>query len=378
MYFFDLEDYATFFTSPKFTKHFTCYGYYNGKQSWLSDDGETRIIWDNTLTPKCWRLSGDSFSQVQVINTNPAQPPINSNWTVVGLSYNVASNQGQCVSVDELVMNVTKNNPTCTCDGSITIMGSGGVPPYQYSFDNGVTYNNSPFRNNICGGIQLTVMIKDSEGTVKSQLVQIPAQIQAVQYYITPVLISSTVISQTQPKNVVNEFELKVYPPLPNGVTMTVDFVVSGRFARTPAANSAIGTITPLMTKNGTNIPYSLDNTTNTQMANQNSGCQAYSWFVTNYEYKYNNFTITNTDVIRLQTTEYLMGTCQSTPPTINNQLSENDENSIGPLGYAQFASNSYLNCCQYSLIVNEVGYLNGSISNCPCCTIVYLKSLYE
>ena len=139
MYLFDLEDYATFFSSTNFSTHFNCSGFYNGKQSWMSDDNTVKIIWDNVLSPNCWRLSGESLSTVQVINTNPASPPINGNWVVVGRNYTVKANSGACAPVDALKMSITKNDPTCTCDGSITVFAQGGIPPYQYSYNNGIT-----------------------------------------------------------------------------------------------------------------------------------------------------------------------------------------------------------------------------------------------
>lgn len=375
MYFFDLEDYAT--TDRRIPLHFNCTGFYNGKQSWLSDDSTLRLIWNNTTTPNYWVLSGDSLGSIQVINTNPASPPINGNWTVIGGPYVVSANQGVCPLADELTMDVTKNNPTCTCDGSITVLGSGGVPPYQYSFNNGVTYGNSPFKTNICGDRQLTVMIRDSNGTVKSQLVQIPPQIESVEYDFSLELISSTEISASQPREILNEYAITVNPPLPNGVTVTFNLTSSARYLRSPSLNSATGTITPVVIKNGTTLTYT-DNTTTNTYSNPNPGCQSYSAYHTYYEYVYGNLTYTNTDVYVIKMTSYLLGSCQSSPSS-NQSLSETDENSLGPLGYAQQASNSYLNCCYYSLDLIQFLGQPSEISNCNCCSLGgYTKSLYE
>jgi hypothetical protein len=368
MYFFDLDKF-----------HFNCDGYYNSKQSWLSDDTQIKIIWDTTLTPNCWRFSSTTYYWFDtIINTNPATPPINGNWTWVGRDYEITATQGECPVTEELEMTVVKNNPSCECDANITVYGQGGQPPYQYSFDNGVTYGNSPFKNGLCGDLSLTVKIQDSIGTVVSQLVQIPPQTESVVYTFKFETLSTTVISQSQPAEILYEYGITVDPPLPNGVTITFSLNAIGRFTRTPSINSATGTITPLVIKNGVTLT-NINNTTNTSNSNPRSGCQNYTIFTTNYEYLYNNLTYTNTDVYVIKLTSYLLGSCQSSPSSTQS-LSENGENTLGPLGYGIGAANSYLNCCDY--VMDLVGILNTSteISNCDCCSLgaTYTKSLYE
>ena len=131
MYLFDLED---FFVPSKFSYHFNPDGTYNGKNSWLSDDLSVKIIWDTTLN--AWKLSGDTLGTTQVINTNPAYPPINGDWKVLGQAYIVKANSGICVPSTALSMVGNVTNPGCICDGSLSVTASGGVPPYQYSYNN--------------------------------------------------------------------------------------------------------------------------------------------------------------------------------------------------------------------------------------------------
>ena len=69
-----------FLNGTIFNKHFNPDGFFNGKNSWVSDDSTIKIIWDPTLT--AWKLSGDSLGTTQIINTNPAYPPINANWKI--------------------------------------------------------------------------------------------------------------------------------------------------------------------------------------------------------------------------------------------------------------------------------------------------------
>ena len=371
MYFFDLEDYAAFFRASDFTEHFNCNGYYNGKQSWLSDDGLTKIIWDNTMTPNCWSLSGDSFNTVKVINTNPAQPPINGNWTVVGLTYSVVSKEGDCPPPAELKMSVTKNNPTCTCNGSITILGSDGVPPYQYSFNNGVTYGNSPIINGLCGDIQLTVMIKDSEGMVKSQLVQMAPQQEQVTYTINLMDDGRETISNSSPNfSQKQKYTIQVTPALPNGVSITFALNVAGLFQRTPYSNSANSSLVSQIVKNGVNITNYTDNTTETTAPNTASSCQSYQLYRTNYEYNYTNLTFINSDVYEISVIYSHTLTCNNTP--VNNSLSVEDENSIGPLGFGVGSGVGYRNCCNSGWFSDTVtaSLTNTSINGCNCCDV--------
>jgi hypothetical protein len=368
MYFFDLEDYATFFTSPKFTQHFNCDGYYNGKQSWLSDDETVKIIWNNTTTPNYWSLSGSSLSTVQVINTNPASPPINGNWSVVGRPYIVTAVQGECPPPDALVMNITKNNPTCTCNGSLTVLGSGGVEPYQYSFNNGVTYSNSPFKSGLCGDLSLTVMIKDSAGTVVSQLVQMPAQEQPVTYTISRetldnVEVTDYVIRETN--------KLIITPPLPPGVTINFDAVFEGLLTRTPYDNSVIGTFNSYIKKNGTTISTFTDNTTNTTRPNTNSGCQSYLIYERNYNHTYTNLQITSGDDIEFVLEYGWEMNCNYQPSTQGSVLmGEENDSTLGPLGYGRSASRSYSSCCTGGIFTHSVYVTNYTKQGCSCCTL--------
>jgi hypothetical protein len=372
MYLFDLEDYATIYREPT---HFNCSGYYNGKQSWLSDDTTIKVIWDNTLTPNCWRLSGDSLGNTQIINTNPASPPINGNWTVVGASYFVTANKGACAPSTQLVMSVTKNNPTCECDASITVLAQGGKKPYQYSFDNGVTYVNSPIKTGLCGDLSLTVMTKDSLGVVVSQLVQIPPQEQIKTYVFRFEIVSSENIGGVQQST----YEVRINPPLPNGVTLNLGLKLTGRFARTPFINSATGTYNHQVKKNGVLITSFTDNTNETTMQNSNSGCQGYLVYLRNYEYLYSNLQITASDTIEIKVNTGVQLTCSNTPPTQSSVLmGEENDTTLGPLGYGRSAATTYMNCCS-SNITHYVDASSLTLDGCDCCVVGgYTKSLYE
>jgi hypothetical protein len=359
MYFFDIDKF-----------HFNCDGIYNGKQSWLSDDSDIKIIWDTTLTPNCWRFSSTTLYWLEtVINTNPASPPINGNWNWVGRNYRIDANEGECAEVEELSMIITKTDPSCECNANLTVYGQGGQPPYMYSFDNGVTYVNSPFKNGLCGDLSLTVKIRDTLNNIASQLVQIPAQQPSTSYVVKIDPISTELIGGIQQTTSV----VTITPPLPAGVTLNIGLKLTGRFSRTPFINSATGIYDHQVKKNGVLITSFTDNTIETTAQNTNPGCQGYLLYLRYYEYLYSNLQITASDTLEIKINTGAQLTCTNTPPA----MILNGENELGPLGFGMSAA-SYVSCCS----ANVVSYLDATtltLDGCDCCEVRgYTKSLYE
>ena len=130
-------------------------------QSWISDDYSVTITWDNINN--YWVVNG---IDVTVINTNPSYPPL-TGWQVLGVDGSVTVNEGECQNVNNLSLVATLNLKGCdyTCQNSIVLEGSGGVPPYQFSINGGATWSTSPIFQNLCNGLY-SPQIKDSNGTV--------------------------------------------------------------------------------------------------------------------------------------------------------------------------------------------------------------------
>jgi len=372
MYLFDLEN---FFTGDKFSYHFNPSGFYNGKNSWLSDDSTVKIIWDTTLN--AWKLSGDTLGTTQVINTNPNYPPINGNWTVLGQSYSVAANQGLCTSVNALKFTYNYNNPGCVCDGSINISASGGVPPYQYSFNNGVTYLSSPIITGLCGGI-FNMIVKDSEGTTVTNSVTLNNVETPVSYNANLNLSSSQPITSTSTEYT---FQVNINPPLPVGEQVTFDLNLLGSFGRTPYSGSATSTFSPQVIKNGVTI-VGTQNTTETTTQNTVAGCQGYLRYLTNYSYVYPALTMVSTDVYTIKIiTDYTLD-CEFLPFNYFGNYAldgNNNQSPIGPLSYGVKAA-AYQNCCNcgFDIPVGNSFISNVSISGCHCCSILVTRGLYE
>lgn len=102
-------------------------------------------------------------------------------------SVDLISETGCVINVDTIVneiyvkagQSVTFTEPTCNgaTDGSITISPYGGTLPYQFSIDNGVTWQPTPTFNNVGAG-NYTVITNDSQGcgdTIQITLTEPPA-----------------------------------------------------------------------------------------------------------------------------------------------------------------------------------------------------------
>jgi len=351
MYFFDIDKF-----------HFNCDGIYNGKQSWLSDDSDIKIIWDTTLTPNCWRFSSTTLYWLEtVINTNPASPPINGNWNWVGRNYRIDANEGECAEVEELSMIITKTDPSCECNANLTVYGQGGQPPYMYSFDNGVTYVNSPFKNGLCGDLSLTVKIRDTLNNIASQLVQIPAQQPSTSYQLR---IISTNRQQVTSRITRQSLTVTTEPALPAGVTITFDLNLMGVFRCSPYTNSANSVYTPLVKKNGTTMTYT-DNTTNSQTPRSDSPCQNLVFHNTNYQYTY-NLTYSLGDVYEISYDYGYTLTCDNPPPaTLEIPLTIDLEDYT-------------VSCCGADFNQLTHGVSGMVINGCSCCTVNSWEYFYN
>lgn len=155
-------------------------GYYNEQPSWLSNDNQYFMYW-NTGTTDQWVVSG--ITQGIIYNPNPSQPPL-SGWNYLGTAkVFVNAYSGSCNTIPPLSLQLSKNDSTCTNDGSIIVTPLGGLPPYSYSLDGGITTQVSPIFQNLGPGSYFVSVI-DSFGVMQSQNITISQQFTNTTYIV--------------------------------------------------------------------------------------------------------------------------------------------------------------------------------------------------
>ena len=232
---------------------FSFAGYYNDKPYWQSNPpGNVQVVWDDVSS--MWLISGVTLGQM--VNMNPVIPPL-TGWQAIGFQppFNITNlymYTGSCsqIPISDTDLQILKSDVTCGCDGSITLIPSSGVPPYQYSINGGNAYSLIPIFNNLCPGLY-PVQILDASGNTTTSQITLDASQNFTTYTIQLVVDA---IAET--------FEVLVTPTLPNGVSIIFDLVHNRLFNRGPNQNSATYTNTLTVYVNPPSLPTPF-NTTN-------------------------------------------------------------------------------------------------------------------
>jgi hypothetical protein len=282
--------------------------------------------------------SGQLFS-TDSLNSNP---PI-SGWYPLSVYLSLLSvTSGNCTSVETLILETSVNQPTCVCDGTISLIGSGGQPPYQYSINNGLVYQNSGLWTNICSGIY-SVSVKDDDDNVVTDSITVDNSIGIVQYSVSLNTISQLVQNTSSLLNRTYLTTLSVSPSLPVGVSIMINLQHLGVWSnsRNPGYSS-LSRIVQLK-KNGTIETPFIQTSTDTQPPQPQ--CQTNPPTVTvqveTTTNEWSSIVITNGDVIIIETDSIL------TFPTPANDP------------------------CDFGTDVNtfEIGDIR--ISGCECCRVI-------
>ena len=296
-------------------------GYYNGKPSWLSDDGDYFIYW-NTGTTNQWLYSGTSGSILY--NTNPATPPL-SGWQFLGVPKgDIYVYEGSCDGQQPLAFQITKNDSSCGNDGSIIVSATGGLPPYMYSLNGGTTTQVSPIFQGLGGGTY-SVSVIDGNNTIQTQNVT-----------IAQLAISTTYVVKLT-RGYSNTFNVTINPPLPAGVSVSYDIVYGSLFKVAPQPTSATNTITSTILVDGNPIPNPSPVIINSTTFNP---CDGGNFYETNSVYTWSNITMTTSTTV---------------DGTINNTISPNS-----PIPQC------YLGTRTTNLTLNNL-----QINGCQCCSTI-------
>lgn len=281
-------------------RHFNPYGVENGKPSWISDDTNYKVFWNNNINK--WEYKAVTFSGTPfIVNSTLSIPPI-SNWQFLGQpAGQISGNLGVCATGTPLSMTVQVNNPIYGSDGSIVITPIGGVSPYLYSNTNGLTYQNSPIFTGLNGGTY-NMVIQDYSGSTYLITSTLTTPPPPTVYTIT-LNTSSQVISNTATQLVqIYTTNISVNPQLPSGATITMNLQHLNSFSASPTNNISSATCVSTLYKNSTPYSATTTATTSNTVSNPLPNCLANTVYITNNVDNWNSVTLTRSDTMYIYT----------------------------------------------------------------------------
>lgn len=300
-------------------------GTYNGKNAWLSLDGTVSIIWSsNTLN---YVVSSTTQTDYIISGEYNVQSPLNNNWQVLGGGIPgkafIYEGSCECVAsslpstltcptppnppnpVTQLYADIVVEQPGCIpqCSGAIIPTASGGVPPYSYSIDGGITYKSFPTFSKLCSG-NYNIKIKDSQGTIYSDSVTLN-QPPPVTNYIVSHTYNKKFLSQTNTSATINYKYTFNVTPLPVGVTIGLS--ISSILKTYSSPNNitfSLSSSVIKLNKNGVQITSDDIVTTNNQSSNKIPSCEDKITYNSTIKEDWSNLVnITSTDTLELDVT---------------------------------------------------------------------------
>lgn len=288
---------------------FVVAGTRNGKPYWNS--GNYNVVWKSTR----WEVVGTdlttpvNFAGGAIFASSTTSIPPLAGWQSVGGTevYSVTMTQGTCPSTLPLRTVVTKTDSTCntnvSCDGTITIATQFGVPPYQYSINNGLTWQSFNIFQGLCPNTY-TILTRDSQLTTIPNTVVI-GYVSAPQTYQLQI---NLIPNLNQDLSTINFSESTRYGQIVSNPILPVGTTIQGVITITKVrANNGpgSGTITDNISFTRNNIPISnTSQTSNTQIGTRpfcNPEQQATTTIVESYP-----FTMMVGDVLQIVTTSTL------------------------------------------------------------------------
>jgi hypothetical protein len=204
---------------------FVISGSQNGKPQWTS--GNMVLGW-STRNAR-WEIQGWTISTGLPVSTNQTNIPTSS-WAIAGgtgTQPQISMTEGACPAYLPLLTNVVGTNTSCSgtlnCNGSISITTGGGIAPYYYSINNGISYQTSNVFNGLCQGTY-TVIINDSTGNTQTQVVIIGFDSAPTTYTISASLDRIETIGATTQ---IAYWHIDVNPPITDGSVVSFDLNVS-------------------------------------------------------------------------------------------------------------------------------------------------------
>ena len=305
----------------------------NGKVSWTNVSGYS-IQWNPSNNT--WNMVGYSYNggslQSQTISLIP-----DNGWFSVGsnIQASVSVVQASCSATNFISMDIQTFSTDCDGrnNGSIVITPIGGVAPYQYSINNGVTYQLSNIFTNLGAGTY-PVVIQDNVGNNFTQVVTVQTQASNTTYNVGVQKLTQTGsgLSRTM------TWQVNVNPPLPVGVTLNLDVLITVSQSEKKPGSGDI-TYTSQVKKNTTTVTTT---PVTTSSVNPRPFCSPNTQTDTS---------IVETRILTMSAGDTITGTAVSTLEVL---LAEN------------------INGCATVLQQGiEVSVTNLSLNGCNCCTVI-------
>ena len=295
-----LPDYPTdlclYTNSTPFTAYpFTFYDFVNDRPSYTgtsSSSSAFTISWISATTFTNWLVLGKNGYVLK--NPSDTFNPLGG-WVEEGTLNTWTAVSGTCPSAPVLSFNLTTTNESCEglCNGSVTIKANGGSGGYQYKLFNG-TYQPSPTFNNLCPQNNTQFFVKDSSGTEVQGTFTILPGTKKVTYTLS-LVTKSYFTKQDYGNQTIKklDYELKVSPALPDGVTINVPLYISVNDSMSQPG-SATTVYSPVLYSGTSTVSPTSNSLTSTKVdkANQYSYRYPYSTIQKNYSVQYPTITL--------------------------------------------------------------------------------------
>ena len=259
---------VTYATQSYGPSQFVISGSQNGKPQWTS--GSMILGW--SITNLRWEIQGWTNTVGLPVSTDTSNIPTSS-WSIAGgtgTQPSISMTQGTCPAYLPLSTNVVGTNTSCSgtlnCNGSISITTMGGVAPYLYSINNGISFQSSNVFNGLCQNTY-TVITKDSLNNTQTQVVIIGFDSAPITYSITTVIDRIQNIGDTTQ---IAYWHVDVNPPITDGSIVSFDLNVS----TTKNYNQpGVGTITDTITVSQNNVSKYPSTTSSITTTSGRPGC---------------------------------------------------------------------------------------------------------
>jgi hypothetical protein len=282
-------------------------GNVNGKPTWTSIYEGTQLDLEWSEQNSRWEIQGWSFTSGIPVSTNTSNVP-DSSWSIAGgQQAQLSMTQGTCPEYIPLISIPTVQNQTCPANnnGSITLRTNYGVPPYEYSIDNGITYQSSNVFQGLGSGTY-TVITKDSAtptNSILSNIVTLSSNQSGTINYVIGVELINTI--NTSPGTQIATWKVNVTPPLSAGTTISFTLLAADyKNYFSPGSGTINGTT--VVKKNNSTVSPTSTTPPSTLIEDARAGCSPYVSGITSSSESY-NMTIGYGDIISGTSTSILV-----------------------------------------------------------------------